>query len=202
MLKKILVLTLTATALAGTTLSGAQAASFSDVQSGNYAIEPTHTQVLFSLLHFGFTPYVGLFSNASGTLKLDTAHPAASRLQVTVPVNSVQTTSDKLTAELQQADWFDVAHYPTATFTSSKITPDGKGGATITGTFTLHGITKPLTLHATYVGSGVNPMDKAYTVGFQATGVIKRSDYGVNKYVPVVGDDVTLTLAGAFEKQP
>ncbi|GAN61839.1 hypothetical protein AA0313_1671 [Acetobacter indonesiensis NRIC 0313] len=171
------------------------------VESGTYKVEPGHTQVVFSLLHFGFTHYSGLFSDVSGTLTLNSAHPAASKLEVSIPVSSVQTTSDKLTAELKEADWFDAAKYPAATFVSTQVTPDGKGGATITGNFTLHGVTKPITLQAHYVGSGVNPMDKAYTVGFQATGVIKRSDYGVKTYVPMVGDDVALTIAGAFEKQ-
>lgn len=171
------------------------------VQSGTYKVEPGHTQVVFSLLHFGFTNYSGLFSGASGSLTLDSAHPAASKLTISVPVSSVQTTSDRLTEELKGADWLDAGKYPTATFVSTQVTPDGKGGASITGNFTLHGVTRPLTLQAHYVGSGVNPMDKAYTVGFQATGVIKRSEFGVKTYVPMVGDDVTLTLAGAFEKQ-
>lgn len=182
--------------------TGAHAAPFKEAQSGTYALEPTHTQVVFSLLHFGFTPYYGLFSQASGTLTLNTAHPAASSLNVTIPVASIQTTSDKLTAELKEADWFDATRYPNATFVSSKVVPEGKDGAAITGTFTLHGISHPLTLHAHYVGAGTNPLDKAYTVGFQASGTVKRSDYDVKKYVPLVGDDVTLTISGAFEKQP
>lgn len=171
------------------------------VQSGTYKVEPGHTQVVFSLLHFGFTNYSGLFSGASGTLALDSVHPAASKLTISLPVSSVQTTSDRLTGELKGADWLDAAKYPTATFVSTQVVPDGKGGASITGNFTLHGITRPLTLQARYVGSGVNPMDKAYTVGFQATGVIKRSEFGVKTYVPMVGDEVTLAIAGAFEKQ-
>lgn len=171
------------------------------VQSGTYKVEPGHTQVVFSLLHFGFTNYSGLFSGASGTLALDSVHPAASKLTISLPVSSVQTTSDRLTDELKGADWLDAAKYPTATFVSTQVVPDGKGGASITGNFTLHGITRPLTLQARYVGSGVNPMDKAYTVGFQATGVIKRSEFGVKTYVPMVGDEVTLAIAGAFEKQ-
>ena len=202
MFKAAFTATLATLSITAAVCTAAHATPFKDAQSGTYALEPTHTQVVFSLLHFGFTPYYGLFSDASGTLKLDTAHPATSSLNVTIPVSSVQTTSGKLTDELKGADWFDATHYPTATFVSSKVEPDGKGGATITGSFTLHGITKPLTLHAQYVGSGTNPMDKAYTVGFKATGTLKRSDYDVKKYVPLVGDDVTLTLSGAFEKQP
>jgi YceI-like domain len=74
-------------------------------------------------------------------------------------------------------------------------------GATVTGNFTLHGVTKPVVLNVRFVGAGVNPIDKAYSVGFEATGTIKRSDFGVTTYVPVVGDEVQLTIAGAFEQQ-
>lgn len=183
-------------------LSTAQAATApQDVQAGTYQVETSHTQVTFSLLHFGFTQYSGLFSGATGSLTFDPAHPAASKLSVSIPVASVQTTSAKLTDELHGADWFDAARYPTATFVSTKVVPTGAGSAAVTGNFTLHGVTKPLTLQVRYVGAGINPMDKAYTLGFQATGTLKRSDFGVKTYVPMVGDDVTLSIAGAFEKQ-
>ncbi len=87
------------------------------------------------------------------------------------------------------------------TFKSEKVTPTDKNAADIEGQLTLHGVTRPLTLHATFNGAGVNIMDKHYTVGFNATGHIKRSDFGVKTYVPLIGDDVDLTLSAAFEKQ-
>jgi len=171
------------------------------VQSGTYAIEPGHTQVGFSLLHFGFTYYNGLFSNVSGTLELNSKTPAASKLSVTIPVASVQTTSNKLTEELKSDQWFDAAKFPNATFVSTEVKRTGKDDAIVTGNLTLHGVTKPETLKVHFVGAGINPMDKNYTTGFEATATIKRSDFGVKMYVPYVGDDVTLRIAGAFEKQ-
>jgi polyisoprenoid-binding protein YceI len=171
------------------------------VKAGDYAVEPNHTQIVFSVLHIGFTYYSGTFSGASGSLHLDSAHPGASTLSVSVPVNSVQTTNTTLDGELKSADWFDAATYPAATFVSTKVVPLGKGDAKIYGNFTLHGVTKPLVLTAHFVGAGPNPLSKKYTVGFAATGIVKRSEYGVTKYVPLVGDDVKLTIAGAFELQ-
>ncbi|GLQ64241.1 YceI family protein [Gluconobacter cerinus] len=171
------------------------------VQSGTYVIEPGHTQVGFSLLHFGFTYYSGLFSNVSGTLQLNAKTPSASKLSVTIPVASVQTTSDKLTDELKSDQWFDTEKFPNATFASTEVKRVGKTDAIVTGNLTLHGITKPETLKVHFVGAGINPMDKNYTTGFEAAATIKRSDFGVKMYVPYVGDDVTLHIAGAFEKQ-
>ncbi len=171
------------------------------VKAGTYKVEPYHTQVSFTLSHFGLSEFSGFFSAASGSLKLNPANPAADKLDVTIPVDSVLTTVPKLNDELKGDKWFDAAKYPTAEFTSTKVTLAGKASAIISGTLTLHGVTKPITLKAHLVGAGVNPIDKAYTVGFSATGTIKRSAFGVSAYVPYVGDDVHLTIAGAFELQ-
>ncbi|GAJ28368.1 YceI family protein [Acidomonas methanolica] len=182
-------------------VAGAPAFAAPAPQSGVYAIEPTHTQVVFSVLHFGFTTYTGLFSNVSGTLHLNAATPAESSLNVTIPVSSVQTTSDVLTGELKADDWFDAAKYPDATFVSTSVRQTDPHDAIVTGTLTIRGISKPETLAVHFIGAGVNPMDKKFTVGFEATGTIKRSDFGVSKYVPYVSDAVELHIAGAFEKQ-
>ncbi|HEX7761728.1 MAG TPA: YceI family protein [Caulobacteraceae bacterium] len=171
------------------------------VKAGTYKVEAYHTQIGFSVLHLGFTPFSGFFSGASGSLKLDPTHPDSSALDVTVPVQSVTTTVAQLDGELKGAQWFDAAQFPNATFKSTKVVLVGKDRATITGDLTLHGVTKPVVLSAHFVGAGVNPLDKAYTVGFEATGTFKRSDFGVKTYVPMVGDDVALTIAGAFELQ-
>lgn len=170
------------------------------VRAGTYSIEPSHTQVTFSVSHFGFTEYSGLFSGASGSLQIDPAHPATAKLNVSMPVASVQTTSAKLDDELKGDQWFDAARFPTATFASTKVTPAGSGRATIAGNLTLHGVTRPVILQARFVGAGVNPLDKSETIGFSATGTIKRSAFGVKQYVPLIGDDVTLSIAGAFTR--
>ncbi len=170
------------------------------VQPGAYKVEPGHTRVLFSVSHMGFTKWYGDFTGASGTLTLDPKNPAAASLAVTLPVASVSTTNAKLDGELKAADWLDAERFPRASFKSTAVTPKGPGTADVTGDLTLHGVTRPLTLHVTFNGAGVNPLDKAYTAGFEAHGTIKRSDFGVTKYVPLIGDDVDLTLSGAFEK--
>lgn len=171
------------------------------VKAGTYKVEPYHTQVTFTLSHFGLSEFSGFFSGASGALKLDPSNPAKDQLDVTIPVDSVLTTVPKLTGELKDAKWFDAAKYPAAEFKSTKVTLAGPSSAIISGTLTLHGVTKPITLKAHLVGAGVNPIDKAYTVGFAASGTIKRGQFGVSAYVPYVGDDVHLTIAGAFELQ-
>jgi polyisoprenoid-binding protein YceI len=192
--------------IAGTALLLAMASAWGDggrlsgVQPGSYKVDPNHTQVVFSVSHFGFTNYSGLFSGATGTLQLDPAKLSASKLNLSIPVDSVTTTSSKMTEELKGDKWFDTAKFPNATFVSTRIVPTPEG-ASVTGNLTLHGVTKPVVLRVRFVGSGVNPLDKAYTVGFEATGTVKRSEFGVTRDLPVIGDGVHLKIAGAFERQ-
>ena len=173
----------------------------SRVEAGTYTLDPNHTQVAFTVSHMGFSNYTGLFSGASGELTLDPKAAGASTLNVSVSVASVMTTSPKLDAELKSAQWIDAAQFPVMTFVSTKVVPDGADKATVTGDLTLHGVTRPVVLRVTFVGAGTNPLNKKVTVGFEATGELKRSDFGVKTYVPLIGDALHLTIAGAFERK-
>ncbi|MBB3954139.1 YceI family protein [Novosphingobium sediminicola] len=171
------------------------------VQGGTYKVESHHTLAQFSVNHFGFNDFFGVIPDATGTLVLNPAQGlAGTSLDVSLPVDRISTTNAVLDGELKSADWLDAAKFPTIRFVSQKVEQTGPRTARITGTVTLHGVTKPMVLNATLGGSGVNPMTKAYTVGFSATGTIKRSDFGVTKYVPYVGDDLAISITAAFEK--
>jgi polyisoprenoid-binding protein YceI len=171
------------------------------VQPGSYALDPSHTRVLFSVSHMGFSTWYGDFTGVKGSARLDPHRPAASEVQVTIPTASISTTNATLDGELKSADWFDAARFPTISFRSRKITVTGPNRGFIDGDVTLHGVTRPVRLEARFNGAGVNPLSKAYTVGFDATGHIKRSQFGVTKYVPLIGDDVNLTISAAFERK-
>jgi polyisoprenoid-binding protein YceI len=164
-----------------------------------YTIDPLHSQVLFAVSHFGLSNYSGVLSGVEGAMKLDPTKLIDTQLEVTVATETVWTPVEKLTGELRDPEWLDVAKFPKATFVSKKVTQTGAETADIAGELTLHGVTKPVTLHARFVGAGLNPMKKVYTVGFDATGVIKRTEFGVSKYAPMIGDEVTLTIHAAFE---
>ncbi|MBH0112158.1 polyisoprenoid-binding protein [Novosphingobium sp. YJ-S2-02] len=169
-------------------------------QAGNYDVETSHTRVGFAVNHFGFSDWFGEFADVTGTLSIDPAKIEKAKVAVTIPVATVSTTNATLDGELVSADWFDAETYPTIQFVSTKVVRTGERTADVTGNLTFHGVTKPVTLKASFNAGGVNPMSKAYTVGFNASGTIKRSEFGVTKYVPVVGDDVTLRISAAFEK--
>ena len=167
------------------------------VQPGRYAVDGGHTQVGFKLSHMGFSNYSGTFSEVTGSLDLPQDR-AQARLSVRFPTNSVSTTSAKLTDELKAPDWLDAAKHPEITFVSRKVEPTLPGKAKVTGDLTLHGVTRPVTLDVSFVGGGVNPMSKKANIGFEATGTIRRSEFGVTKYLPLIGDELALTIDAAF----
>jgi polyisoprenoid-binding protein YceI len=171
------------------------------VQAGTYAVEPTHTRIVFAVDHFGTSTWYGDFTKASGTLTLDPKNVGAASVAVEVPVATVATTNPVLDGELKAADWLDAAKCPTLSFKSTKVTPTGPDRATVAGELTIHCVTKPVVLQARFHGAGANPLTKAYTVGFDATGKIKRSAFGVTKYVPLVSDEVELILSAPFVKK-
>ena len=171
------------------------------VEGGNYTVEPYHTRVQFTVNHMGFTEWYGDFTSVSGSLTLDPKRPAANRVDITIPTASVSTTNAKLDDELKSPDWFDAAQYPTIHFVATRVTRTGPARAILAGNLTFHGQTRPVVLAASFVGAGKNPMSGAYTVGFNATAHLRRSDFGVSKYAPMIGDAVDLRISAAFERQ-
>jgi polyisoprenoid-binding protein YceI len=170
------------------------------VHAGSYHVEPSHTRVQFTVNHFGFTDYWGDVTGVSGALSIDPKAPAASKISVSIPVDSVSTTNARLDGEIKSDMFLDGTKYPTITFTSTSVTPTGPGTATVVGDLTLHGVTHPVTLNAKFNGAGLNPMSMSTTVGFNAEGHFNRSDFGVTKYVPMVSDQVDIRISAAFEK--
>ncbi|MEP9379639.1 YceI family protein [Aquabacter sp. CN5-332] len=167
------------------------------VRAGTYAADPGHTRVTWSISHLGYSTYSGIFPAVTGTLVLDENDTSKSRVDVTIPVERVGTLDPDLDKHLKAPDFLDVAKFPTATFKSTGIKAAGRT-AKITGDLTLRGVTKPVTLDVTFNQAGV-AMDKLYTVGFDATAVIKRSDFGMTTYLPVLGDAVTLRIEAEFK---
>lgn len=181
----------------------AQSAFTSDpaqVQAGDYKLDPGHSKITWSINHFGYSTYVGQFGKVEGTLSIDPKKAADAKLDVTVDANSVGTLNPALDAHLKSADFLDTAKFPTATFKATSIKLTGKSTADITGDLTLRGVTRPVTVSATFNQAGVNPVDKTYSLGFAGKAKIKRTDFGVSAYAPALGDEVTLELEAELKK--
>lgn len=168
-------------------------------KSGRYKVDAGHTQVLFTVNHLGWTEYTGQFTNPTGSLVLDTKVPANSKVEVSFPINKVRTTVAELDTGLASGEFFDAAKNPTATFVSTRVTKTGASTANITGNLTIKGVTRPVVLHARYVGAGPEFWgDKKEAIGFAATLSINRSDFGMGANVPLVSDKVDLEINAGF----
>jgi polyisoprenoid-binding protein YceI len=176
-------------------LASALALATAPVFAATYTLDPGHTQVVFSWNHFGYSNPTAQFGKIEGTLEFDAANPTKSSVKVTIPLASVNSNIEKLDEHLQTPDFFDSANYPDAVYKSTKVE---KGMAAnelkVTGDLTLHGVTKPVVLDVTVAKVGEHPMRKAQAAGFDATATIKRSDFGITKYVPMVSDDIKLRI--------
>ena len=177
---------------------------------GEYKLDNTHASVTFRVNHLGLSRYTARFTDIAGKLNFDPANPAAMSVEATVDPNSLETDfpldEPDFDAELTGPQWLDAGRFPTITFKSTKVEPTGANTAKVTGDFTLHGVTRPLTLDATfnggYAAGGMDP--SGARIGFSAQGKIKRSDFGVSYGVPApgthfgVGDEVEILIETEF----
>ena len=167
-------------------------------------IDQSHTRVGFSVRHF-FTPVRGEFKTVRGTIALDQANLAASKVDVEIDAASINTNHEKRDNHLRTEDFFDVEKNPKITFVSKSIdVKDNKG--TMTGDLTMRGVTKPVTL-AVEVG-GIGKQGPGTIAGFTATGKVNRKDFGIlwNKTLDqggtMLGDDVTLEISVEAKTPP
>ena len=169
-----------------------------------YKLDPSHTMVLFSWNHFGYSNPTADLGLSEGTLVFDEQHPAQSSVQVTLPLARLDTHVPALDEHLKKPDFLDAGKYPTVTFKSTAVQPLGGNKFKVTGNLTVHGVTKVVVLDATLNKSGPHPMSKAQSIGFDATASIKRSDFGVGAYVPNVSDavNIRITTEGSVPKKP
>jgi polyisoprenoid-binding protein YceI len=174
--------------------ASAPAAEAIKAVSGTYTLDPTHTDVLVQWSHFGFSKPSAHFGIAEGTLVYDADDVSKSSVTVTIPVTAINSFVPKLDEHLKGADFFDTAKFPNATFKSTQVAAAGPNKLHVTGDLTVKDQTKPVTLDVTLNGAGEHPMLKKQSIGFSATGTIKRTDFGVGNYAPNVSDDVQLSI--------
>jgi len=163
------------------------------VIAADYTVDPGHTYVSFAINHLGFSTMRGKFNEQSGSLQFD---PAAKKAAVMIEIDaaSIDTGHAKRDAHLQSPDFLNAVENPTITFKSTSVTWNGDKPATVTGDLTLLGVSKPVTLTITSMNCGPNPFSKKETCGFDATGSIKRTDFGVTYGAPAIGEVLDLQI--------
>ena len=164
-----------------------------------YKLDPGHTMVLFTWNHFGFSNPTANLGISDGTLVFDQQNPSKSSVEVTLPLTNLDTHVSALDSHLKQPDFFDADKFPTVTFKSTSVQSVGGNHYKVTGDLTVHGVTKSVVLNATLNKSGTHPMTGQPAIGFNATGTLKRSDFGLGAYVPKVSDEIKLDITTEAE---
>ncbi len=159
-----------------------------------YKLDANHTMVLASWDHFGYSHPVAYFGQADGTLVYDAGKPAASRVQVRLPLSGLDALIPELTEHLRSADFFDAQKYPDVIFRSTQVEASGEDRLKVTGDLTIRGVTRPVVLEVTLnkAGQGRNGQPK---IGFDASTSIRRSEFGIARFIPNVSDQVDLRIS-------
>ncbi len=168
-------------------------ASAAQAQTKKYAIDGSHTSVVFSIDHLGISKTYGVFRKVSGEFALDAKKPANNRFEVLLDVESLDTNDAKRDEHLKAADFFNAKQFPEITFTANKIEVTDKE-LTLTGEFTMHGVTKKVTLPFVKGGEAKDPYGNS-RVGYSGEFTLKRSDFGMKTMVGPIGDEVTVEIS-------
>ena len=160
-----------------------------------YVLDASHSQILFSYNHLGYSTTHGMFSGFDGEIAFDQEDPAASSVNISFPVMSMLTGWEQRFAHLMSGDFFGASEGDMITFASTGIAVTGDNTAMITGDLTMNGVTKSVVLDATMNQAGTHPMAEKPWAGFDATTSVLRSDFNVGNFAPFVGDEVQIMIS-------
>lgn len=160
-----------------------------------YTVDSGHSSVVFRIGHMGVANMYGAFHAPTGTYHFDLADPAKSAVEITIETAKIDTGSEGRDKHLRNADFFDVEKHPTITFKGTKFEKTGEKTMKVVGDLTMLGVTKPVTAMIEIIGEGETR--QGYKSGFEANFTIKRSEFGMTKYLEgnAIGDEVKLMVA-------
>lgn len=173
-----------------------------DAPSGDYTLDPAHVSVVWSLSHAGLSQYTARFNDVTGALSFDPDTPESSRVDIRIDPKSVSTGDTEFDATIaNDSKYFGAETHPEIRFVSTDIQTAGENTGIITGDLTFRGVTLPLVLDTTYNGAGSSFGNPGKTLGFSATGTLKRSNFGLSYLTNLgIGDDVSLTIEAEFNE--
>ena len=164
----------------------------SSALADDYTLDPVHSSVTFKAQHMGISWVHGRFNTFEGNVKFDKADPAKSSFEMTIKTDSVDSGNKMRDAHLANADFFDAKQFANITFKSTSVKP-AKGGLDVEGELTMHGTTKKIKL--LLQGGKEADVRGKKVVGFWTDLTVKRSDFGMNKMLEGIGDDVPVSIS-------
>lgn len=178
-----------------------QTVDTSAIPSGNYMLDPAHGSVHFKVDHMGYSMYVARFNEVEASFQFDQARPGESRLTVVIAANSVDTGNGRMDDLIKGPEFLHSKRFSHLRFEAGGIALIDDRAGVIDGTLTLHGVTRQVPLYVTFNGGARNLLTGKYTLGFSATATLRRSDFNMNAYIPLVGDQVTIEIEAEFQKK-
>jgi polyisoprenoid-binding protein YceI len=161
----------------------------------SYVLDASHSQIVFSYNHLGYSTTYGMFSGFEGEVSFDAENPAASSVNVSMPLSSMITGWEARFTHFMAPDFFNAKGDEIVTFSSTAIEVTGENTALITGDLTLNGVTKPVVLDAKLNQTGTHPMANKEWAGFDATATVVRSEFNLGQFAPYVSDEVELKIS-------
>ncbi len=170
-----------------------------EAPAGHYVLDHRHTSLSASVLHMGLSHFTVRIEQAEGSYDYDPKNPQASMISITLDAHSLNAGDPSVSKEFA-GEFLDADKHPQITFTSTAIMPTDTNHGTVTGDLTFRGVTKPVSLDVTYNGYASN-LILGRRMGFSATTVIKRSDFGSKAWLGDVGDDVRVVIETEFARK-
>ena len=178
-----------------------QTVDTSAIRSGHYVLDPAHGSVHFRVDHMGYSTYIARFNDIDAQFDFDKTRPERSTLIVSIRADSIDSNNKKMDELLAGHEFLDAKRYPDIVFRADGVTILDERSGTIEGTLTFHGVTRPQSLQLTFRGGARNFLTGKYTLGFSASTSLRRSDFNMGAYVPLVGDKVTIEIEAEFQLQ-
>lgn len=168
-----------------------------------YVLDPSHSQIVFSYNHLGYSTGYGMFSGFEGEITFDRQNPANSTVTVSMPVMSMLTGWEERFNHFMSEDFFGAEEDDMITFTSTGIEVTGETTARIIGDLTMNDVTQSVVLDAKLNQTGPHPMEGKEWAGFDATTTLKRTDFNLGAFAPFISDEVEVTISiEAMKAQP
>ncbi len=172
-----------------------------ELREGAYSLDDEHAYLNFKVEHLGLSYVVGRFNSLDATLDFNPDAISDLVLEGSIDVTSIDLNNDSLAKQLQGRGWLDTKQFPQATFKSTAVEGTEGNSFVVTGDFTLRGVTQSVELLASFKGGADNVLTGKYTLGFSATGSISRSQFGVDSFAALIGDEILLEIHAEFQRQ-
>ncbi|EWH11424.1 YceI-like domain-containing protein [Catenovulum agarivorans DS-2] len=176
------------------------ATDMSVFKSGEFQLDTAHSSLIFKVKHMGLSYFVGRFNQFDANLAFNADQPEQAKLGAVVDMASLDVVDDDFEQTIKSDDWLNTAQFPKAYFETTTATQINSETLLFDGNLTFLDVTNPVKVEVKFNGAGTNLLTYSYTIGFSANMTFNRSDFGLDKYIPTVGDQILIEVEAEFQR--